>query len=275
MIEKMTMKINYLKLVVPITTLAVVIFCMSAGHIVKTNTVMANANTERQQSKKVIIDAGHGGMDGGAVGVDGIVEKDINLAIALKLRDQLLMNGYEVILTRDSDTSLHDADKSSVREQKVSDIKNRMKMIEANEDAIFLSIHQNQFGISKYNGAQMFFSPNHPESEILSQTLQDTFQEILQPENTRVHKKAGDNLYLLYHAQSPAVLIECGFLSNPEEAHKLSTSEYQDEVAFTIACALNRYFASNIQDEQSQKEMDGTINGSQIKNNLCMLPVRR
>ena len=110
---------------------------------------MANANTERQQSKKVIIDAGHGGMDGGAVGVDGIVEKDINLAIALKLRDQLLINGYEVILTRDSDTSLHDADKSSVREQKISDIKNRMKMIEANEDAIFLSIHQNQFGISK------------------------------------------------------------------------------------------------------------------------------
>ncbi|MBC8569588.1 N-acetylmuramoyl-L-alanine amidase [Zongyangia hominis] len=272
------MKLKFLKLVVPITTLAVVVFCMSAGHIVERNTVMADA--QPQVSKRVIVDAGHGGMDGGAVGVDGIVEKDINLAIALKVRDQLVLNGYEVIMTRDSDISIHDPDKTSVRQQKVSDIKNRMKIIEENPDAIFVSIHQNQFGVSKYFGAQMFFSPNNPESELLSQTLQDTFKELLQPENERVHKKADKNLYLLYHAKSPAVLIECGFLSNPDEARKLTTAEYQNEVAFAITSAINRYFspvdgAQDSQTPDTPKETDGNNSGNQVKNNLCMLPVRR
>lgn len=273
------MKLNFLKLVVPITTLAVVVFCMSAGHIVNSNSVMADA--QPQTVKRVIVDAGHGGMDGGAVGVDGIVEKDINLAIAQKLREQLIINGYEVLMTRDTDTSIHDPDKTSVRQQKVSDIKNRMKLIEENPDAIFVSIHQNQFGVSKYYGAQMFFSPNNPESEILSQTLQDTFKELLQPENERVHKKADQNLYLLYHAQSPAVLIECGFLSNPEEARKLTTPEYQNEVAFAIASAINRYCSPSQEpqdsgDADTPKETDGkNNNGDQVKNNLCMLSVRR
>ncbi len=196
------------------------------------------------QHPVILIDPGHGGMDGGAVGVDGLVEKDLNLQISLILRDLFLANGFEVYMTRDTDCSTDDPGLTTIRAKKVSDMKNRRALMERYPDGVFLSIHQNLFSQSKYSGAQMFFSPNHPASAHLAKTLQSTLRDMLNPSNTRVEKQAGKELYLLYHAQIPAVLVECGFLSNPEEAALLQDSDYQSKVAFAIFCGVLESYRS-------------------------------
>lgn len=188
-----------------------------------------------------VIDAGHGGMDGGAVGVHKIVEKDINLSIAAMLNTMLQVSGYDTVMVRESDISVHDPQYTSVRKQKVSDIKNRLKLAEETPNAIFVSIHQNLFEQSKYSGAQMFYSKNNTESKLMAEALRAQFRELLQPENERETKPAGGNLYILHHATCPAVLVECGFLSNPQEAELLATEEYQQKVAFTIYTGLLKY----------------------------------
>ena len=193
---------------------------------------------------RIIIDAGHGGMDGGAVGYNNIVEKDINLAIAEDLRDLFVISGFDVVMTRDNDCSIHDDGITGVKNQKTSDMRNRLKIMEQNRDAIFLSIHQNKFTDPKYSGAQMFYSPNLPESEELAAIMQRHFREMLQPENTRERKRSGRELFLLYKAQTPAVLVECGFLSNPQEATNLIDPEYQEKVAFVIYSSVMEFLYS-------------------------------
>lgn len=190
----------------------------------------------------IMIDPGHGGMDGGAVGVDNIVEKNINLNISLYLRDLFTLNGYKVIMTREEDVSIHDPKVTGIKNQKTSDLKNRLKLMQKYEsNCIFLSIHQNKFEQSKYHGAQVFYSANNPLSEQLAKTLQAGITADLQPDNTRVCKESGEELFLLYNAKNPAVLIECGFLSNPEEARQLITTEYQQKMAFSIFKATVAY----------------------------------
>lgn len=180
----------------------------------------------------IIIDPGHGGVDGGAVGVDNIVEKDINLDIGLTLRDIFLVSGFEVVMTRDSDLSIHDEGIESVRKQKTSDLHNRLAIAEAHPDALFISLHQNKFGDSRSHGAQIFYGPKNEQSEKLARILQGNFVADLQPENNRQCKEAGKNLFLMYSARCPAVLVECGFLSNPEEAARLVDPDYQAKLAF-------------------------------------------
>ena len=201
---------------------------------------IANVTT----APKVILDPGPGGFDGGAVGADGVAEKDVNLAIALKLKELLSINGFTVLMTREDDRSIHDEEleDAATRQKKVSDMYNRMALMEENPDAIFISIHQNQFSDSSQWGAQIFYSQNLPESEELALLLQQNFHEILQPDNSRQCKPSGDELYLLYEAPVPAVLVECGFLSNPEEWQKLQTEEYQQQVAFVIFYSLAEFF---------------------------------
>lgn len=190
----------------------------------------------------IVIDAGHGGMDGGAVGVNNKeLEKDINLSIAATLDELLRSAGYTTIMVRTEDVSIHDPQFTSVRQQKTSDIKNRLKLAEETPNAVYISIHLNHFGQSKYYGAQMFYSKNNPESTILATLLQEQFRTLLQPENERETKPAGKNLYILSNATCPAVLVECGFLSNPEECARLAEEGYQRQVAFTIYTALLRY----------------------------------
>lgn len=186
----------------------------------------------------VIIDAGHGGVDGGAVGVDGVVEKGINLAISLKLKALFTASGYQVIMTREDDRSIHDEGSDTIRQKKKTDIHNRFKMIEDHPEALFLSIHQNKFGQSQYSGTQVFYSANNEISKQLAQSIQESVKTLLQPQNDRAVKPAGDNLYLLYHAKSPAVLVECGFLSNPTEAKLLQSDAYQSKMAFTVYCGV-------------------------------------
>lgn len=189
----------------------------------------------------VIVDAGHGGMDGGATAADGTVEKDINLSIALKLRDMLDTAGYNVIMTRETDDDIADDSAKTVRQQKVSDIKNRMKIIEQTPDALFVSIHQNHYGGPSYSGAQVFYSKNNPESEKLAKAIQQDIRSLIQPQNQRAVKRTGTEIYLLYHAQSPAVMVECGFLSNADETLKLKDDNYQNAMAFSVMCGITDY----------------------------------
>lgn len=196
------------------------------------------------QHPVIIIDPGHGGMDGGAQ-ANGVTEKDVNLAVSLTLRDLLSQQGFHVIMTREDDRSIHEEGLTQISRQKRSDMYQRLKIIEDHPEAIFISVHQNKFEQSSSRGAQIFYSQNDPQSKVLAQKLQDSFQHNLQPDNTRQIKPAENNLFLLYEAQIPAVMAECGFLSNPEEAHNLSTEQYQQQTAFTIYCGLMDY----LQDE--------------------------
>jgi N-acetylmuramoyl-L-alanine amidase len=151
--------------------------------------------------------------------------------------------GYRVIMTREDDRSIHSQGSDTVRQQKVSDIHNRFKIIQQNPNAIFISIHQNKFPKSQYSGTQVFFSANNPDSSTLAQFIQSTVKNMLQPDNTREIKPAGSNLYLLYHAKSPAVLVECGFLSNPNEAALLMDNTYENKMAFTIFSGTINYYS--------------------------------
>lgn len=219
----------------------------SAGFVaIRTGVLFSGGHAAGETQKTVIIDPGHGGADGGAVSADGTVEKGINLDISLKLRDFLEAYGYRVIMTRDTDISIHDPSAKSIREQKVSDLHNRLKIAEENPDAIFVSIHQNKFEVPKYCGTQTFFSPNNPQSTELAKIIQGNIRGQLQPENAREVKKVGKEIYTLYHMKQTSVMVECGFLSNPEEAKKLVQPEYQDQLAFLIATSVAQYDASLI-----------------------------
>lgn len=188
----------------------------------------------------IVLDAGHGGLDSGAVGKSGLLEKDVNLSIVLGLRDMLEMSGFEVVLTRDEDISIYDAGTEGIRNQKLSDMDNRLEIVQSYPDSIFLCIHQNNFTDPQYFGGQMFYNNNNPNNRTLAQIMQNRFA-ILQEGNDREIKLSGDELFLLKSNPNPSLMIECGFLSNPEEEAKLSTWEYQQKVAFTIYGGVMEY----------------------------------
>lgn len=149
--------------------------------------------------------------------------------------------GYNVKLTRNSDKSIYDSGIKGTAEQKLSDMKNRLEILNSESNAICLSIHQNQFAEPQYSGAQIFYSAHLMANTELAQTVQDTFREMLQPENKREIKECGDSLYLCCNCQNPMVMVECGFLSNPDEAKLLDTEEYQKKVAFTVLYSVLSY----------------------------------
>ena len=209
-------------------------------------TFMANSSADSAMAKPItqktiIVDAGHGGDDGGAVGINGTVEKDINLDIALKLEKILKFYGFKVIMTRTEDVMTCDDGLDSMRKRKVSDIHNRFELMQKNPDALFVSIHQNKFEDSAQHGTQVFYSGNNEESKVLAQAIQDSIVSSLQKDNSRVVKKSGSGIYLLYHAKNPAVLVECGFLSNAGEAAMLSRAEYRQALALVISSSLLDY----------------------------------
>lgn len=181
----------------------------------------------------IVLDAGHGGLDSGAVGKSGLLEKDVNLSIVLKLRDMFELSGFEVVLTRDKDISIYDAGVEGIRNQKLSDMDNRLEIIQSYPESIFLCIHQNNYTDPQYFGAQMFYNDNNPDNRTLAQIMQNRFAE-LQAGNDREIKLSGDELFLLKSNTNPSLMIECGFLSNPDEEQKLASDEYRQQVAFTI-----------------------------------------
>ena len=189
----------------------------------------------------IVLDAGHGGIDGGCTSAEGVPEKGINLDIMLRLRDLLEVNGYEVKVTRESDKSIHDAGIEGIAEQKSSDMDNRLAIFNESSNAVCISVHQNQFTDPKYSGAQMFYSGSNSTSEVRAGMLQDRFRSLLQPENDREIKLCGKELFLCYYSDNPTVMAECGFLSNPEEAALLNTEEYREKVAFTLFSGINDF----------------------------------
>jgi len=198
-------------------------------------------NSGSDKKPLLIIDAGHGGIDGGTQTIDGVLEKDINLSIAKKIAKLCDLYSVNYIMTRTSSDSLADETLDTIRQKKISDTKNRFEIIENNPQAIFLSIHQNYFSQSKYKGAQVFYSPNNPLSLVLAETVQKQIVNFLQPQNNRIAKKTGTEIYLLYHAESVAIMVECGFLSNSEEADMLKSDSYQNKMAFAIFCGILKY----------------------------------
>lgn len=195
----------------------------------------------------VIVDAGHGGEDGGAVGINGSVESHINLQIAMMLEELLVFYGTDVLLLRDSDISLHDEGVETVKARKTSDLQNRVAMVNQYDNGLLLSIHQNFYIEEQYFGAQVFYAGRSSEDSMgleeeiakdYAESLQKAFQEQLNPENHREAKLVDSSLYLMNHVQLPAVLIECGFLSNGVEAELLAKETYQLKIACIIAGSI-------------------------------------
>lgn len=199
-------------------------------------------------NRQVIVDPGHGGEDGGATD-NNIVEKDINLDISLILADLLKESGFEVILTRDSDISIYDESEKSLRNKKRSDIMNRLKIANENPSAVFVSVHQNKFGESKYSGAQVFYGEKNEWSKPLAQSIQTSIVSLIQPQNTRLIKPITKSVYLINNAKPPAVLCECGFLSNSEEASLLSNPDYQRKMAFSILNGIINFYSDEDRSE--------------------------
>ncbi|MBE6729788.1 MAG: N-acetylmuramoyl-L-alanine amidase [Ruminococcaceae bacterium] len=195
---------------------------------------VAISSAKSSLSKTIIIDAGHGGFDGGAVASDGTAEKDINLNIALHLGEMLSIDGYNVIYTRTIDTGTEENSDASISSRKKSDLHNRLKLMEQYPDSIFVSVHLNKFTSGYAKGAQVFYSPNFDESREYSISVQNSIKELLQPENERVVKKATKSAFLLYNAKVPAIIVECGFLSNKSELQLLKNENYQKQLAFAI-----------------------------------------
>ncbi len=204
--------------------------------------VPASSNVQTNMNKKVIVlDAGHGGIDGGCVSVNGVAEKGINLSIVQTLRDSLDILGFDVVCTREDDRSIHDSGVEGIAKQKLSDMKNRLDIINRYDDALVVSVHQNQFVDPRYSGAQMFYAKENDNSRRLAECMKKQFVALLQPSNERETKPVGKEMYLIHNAKSPALMVECGFLSNPDEAKLLESADYQKKVAFTILTGLEEY----------------------------------
>ncbi len=187
----------------------------------------------------VVLDAGHGGFDGGATSVYGALEKDINLSIAKKTEVFLKILGFEVVMTRSDDGALASTKKE--------DMYKRLDIIKSEPDSVFVSIHQNNFSQGRYFGAQMFYgSQNKNDSRALALIMQENFKVNINPQNTREVKPAPNDLFLFKKAPVPSVLIECGFLSNYDDAKLLVNDEYQNRVAFTIAQSITQFYANNV-----------------------------
>lgn len=187
----------------------------------------------------VLIDPGHGGFDGGTTAEDGTIEKHLNLAVALCLRDLLFVCGVPVAMTRDTDVGLEEDSSVSIRQRKVSDMKRRLGMYEIAD--VVISIHQNYFAQPQYSGTQLFYAPNNLKSVVLAEEIRRMVVGWIQPQNTRELKVAGESIYLLHRATKPVVLVECGFLSNYEEREKLKTPAYQQQLAFAIMAGYWNY----------------------------------
>lgn len=194
-------------------------------------------------NRVIIIDAGHGGIDGGAIGKNGTIEKDINLEISKKLKAYIESGGDTCIMIREVDEGLY-SQQGTIRNKKNEDLKNRKDIIKEYKADIFISIHLNSFPQSQYYGAQVFYPKNSEESKLLAKKVQEELLVLLDRGNKRVEKES-DNYYLLRDNPIPSILIECGFLSNPEEERLLKDSEYQNKIAWAAYKGIMRYFTES------------------------------
>ena len=192
------------------------------------------------QGNVLVLDAGHGGEDGGAVSAAGDKESDINLAVVLRLEQLMALYGVPMVLTRSDDRSIHDQSAETLREKKASDLRNRLALVSAQDSAVLLSVHQNAYSDPRYSGAQVFYAPGE-ESQSWAELTQQLLRQALDEGNERAVKQIPDTVYLMNHVTCPAILVECGFLSNGEEAALLTTPDYQKKIAAALAAACVQY----------------------------------
>ncbi len=217
-----------------------VIVLVCACVLAKTSAVYVTGRQVERQKDCIVLDVGHGGFDSGKIGVNGELEKDINLQIALKLKKVLEDNGISVVMTREDDQGLYDENASN---KKAQDLQRRCDMINDEKPLMTISIHQNSYTSPEIRGAQVFYYTTSSESQKLAETIQKTLIEQVDPENHR-EAKANDSYYLLKKTDSVIVIVECGFLSNPQEAEKLADEEYQQKMADAICIGVSQYLGS-------------------------------
>lgn len=203
---------------------------VAAALLVSTRGVRAVSMAKAPEGMKVVIDPGHGGEDPGKVAADGSLEKDINLEIALMLGEYLEEKGVEVYYTRQTDIGLYSSNAAS---KKAEDLKKRCAIIENAGPDVTISIHQNSYPESSVKGAQVFYYSQSPKAEALAKAIQQSLKKVADRDNTR-EAKANDSYYMLKRTESPAVIVECGFLSNPAEAEKLQDPDYQEKLVKAI-----------------------------------------
>lgn len=206
----------------------------------KAVTVMAE-NKPIERNHTIIIDAGHGGIDGGATSCTGVLESELNLSIALRLNDLMHLLGYETVMIRTTDVSVY-TEGNTIASQKVSDLKERVRIVNSTENGLLLSIHQNTFSDGRYSGGQIFYS-NDAQSKLLAQKIQENLVAALNPGSNRKAKQAS-GVYLMEHIERTGILIECGFLSNPQEEAKLRSQEYQNDLCCVIAATVSNFLAN-------------------------------
>ena len=187
-----------------------------------------------------VLDAGHGGEDSGAIGVNGALEKNLNMEVTLLLGDLLKEAGYRVVYTRTEDRLLYTEEQNIAGQRKTYDLKNRLAVAAAEENAVLVSIHMDKFSSPSASGLQVHYA-GIGDSRLLADKIQNRVRADLQPNSRRAIKAASEDIYLLHHATTPAVLIECGFLSNPEECKKLCEKDYQRQLSFSIFCGMMEY----------------------------------
>ena len=222
----------------PVYGIAVCLILFCSLFASQSVTVLAGAleDIESPGLPVIVLDPGHGGEDGGAVSANGVRESGLNLEISLRTRDLLRFLGIPVVMTRETDLSIHSPEAVTVSEKKISDLKNRVALVSDTENPILVSIHQNMFAESKYYGTQLFYADSDPSRQ-LAEELQALFAAELDPSNHR-RAKPCENVYLLSRISCPGVLVECGFLSNPKEEALLQSAEYQKKLAAVLAAGL-------------------------------------
>ena len=230
---KESMKQKVIEPVLGVCLLAMVVMAVKYGSI----HVTGSGDAYIKETPVVVVDAGHGGTDPGKVGVDGSLEKDINLAVAERLKTYLEQDDVKVIMTRETDTGLYSEADSR---KKMADMKKRCEIIEESGADLVVSIHQNSYHEEPVSGGQVFYYRDSSKGKALAEILQDRFDYVLGDQNRRL-PKANGNYYLLLHVKCPIVIVECGFLSNRKEAALLNSGEYQDKLAYTIHMGIMEY----------------------------------
>ena len=232
--------INKKRLFLIFSSVIISLFAFTLGQKNKLNSSVATVSLP-VSGKTIILDAGHGTPDEGAESSSGTTEAKINLAITLKTQKLLEQSGCTVILTRSDDNGIYDMDSKTIRQKKISDIHNRVKLGNESSADIFVSIHLNKISQSQYYGWQCFYKNGDEKSTDLAKSLQNSLNEAIDKENDRVAMKIG-NVYIAKHVEIPLAFVECGFLSNPEEEKQLLDDTYQDRLAWGIYTGIINYF---------------------------------
>ncbi len=221
--------------------LLVVIVFLGIAQIGSETVTTWNQQRAVERSHRIVVDAGHGGVDGGATSCTGVLESNLNLEIAIRLDDLFHFLGYDTVMIRRTDESIY-TQGTTIAAKKVSDLKERVRIVNDTPGAVLISIHQNTFSDSRYRGAQVFYASG-ASSQNLARSVQRSLVEYLDPGTGRKSRPA-KGVYLMEHIVCPGILIECGFLTNPEEEALLRNREYQQKLCAVIACATSSYLAA-------------------------------